>query len=196
MLRLLAFAGLAASFAAGAADIQKCADGDGGVVYQDSPCPRGSRIGTIPRVTARADPAALRKLERDRARLEQQADAHIAAQRQQEAALTVRPQPSLASGEGYEQSAAPANIYTGPAYSVDPVTGALIVPEAAATAQGVQPSSTAQPMSPVTQPPSSVPSSPSAAGPSAAPVAQSPRGVPAIPAISARPAGGAASPSR
>jgi hypothetical protein len=72
MMRTLTLVATAlfAAGAANAADIQKCADPDGGITYQDSPCPSGTTIGTLPRAPAYADPAALRLAESERLRLE------------------------------------------------------------------------------------------------------------------------------
>ena len=69
-LSTLLVAGMLVSSTALADDIQKCADPDGGITYQDSPCPGGKTIATLPRAPAYADPAALRLAESERLRLE------------------------------------------------------------------------------------------------------------------------------
>ena len=126
MIRVIALAGLAAaSFAATAADIQKCADASGQITYQDAPCPSGSMIGTVPRESAHGDPAALRQLERDKARLERAAEARIAAEAQQQAAPVIIQQPQ--AGGTMTQPGVPAYAITGPVNFVDPSTGAVIV---------------------------------------------------------------------
>jgi hypothetical protein len=151
MIRYLALAGLAASCAAGAADIQKCADADGRITYQDSPCPRGSAIGSVPRDSAKADPAALQQLARDRARIERVADAQMATQPQQPLIVPV-PVPAQPNAVGV----AGQPVYTTPVYSVDPTTGAVVTAGngvAAGVTQPIVPTP-----SPITQPPTEVPS--------------------------------------
>ena len=169
MFRAIAIAGLAASFAASAADIQKCADASGRVTYQDTPCTRGSAIGAVPRESAQGDPAAIRQLERDKARLERAADARIAAEAQQQAAPVIVLQPGNAG------TAQPGvSTYTGPVNVVDPTTGAVIAQGTnavidpntgtvlslgtGAAPQVLQPSTATQP-SAITQPPAAAPSS-------------------------------------
>jgi hypothetical protein len=151
MIRYLALAGLAASCAAGAADIQKCADADGRITYQDSPCPRGSAIGSVPRDSAKADPAALQQLARDRARIERVADAQMATQPQQPLIVPV-PVPAQPNAVGV----AGQPVSTTPVYSVDPTTGAVVTlgnGVAAGVTQPIVPTP-----SPITQPPTEVPS--------------------------------------
>jgi len=148
MIRYLALAGLAASCAAGAADIQKCADADGRITYQDSPCPRGTAIGSVSRDSAKADPAALQQLARERARIERVADAQMAAQPQQPLIVPV-PVPSPAQPNAVGVAGQP--LYTTPVYSVDPTTGAIVAPGNGVT-QPIVPTP-----SPITQPPTEVP---------------------------------------
>jgi hypothetical protein len=188
MIRAIAVAGLVASFAASAADIQKCADASGRITYQDAPCPPGSAIGAVPRESAQADPAALRQLEREKARIERAADAQRAAELQQQAAPVVvqqLPQQGVASGTPTTTGAP----YTAPVNVVDPNTGAVIVPGTTAVIDantgtvlslGTNPAQVAQPStdaatlqpSPITQPPTAAPSSitqvPSASQPNTA----------------------------
>lgn len=152
MIRYLALAGLAASCAAGAADIQKCAGADGRITYQDSPCPRGSAIGSVPRDSAKADPAALQQLARDRARIERVADAQMAAQAQPQQPLIV-PVPMPAQPNAVGVAGQP--VYTTPVYSVDPTTGAVVAPGNAVAAGVTQP--IVPTPSPITQPPTDVP---------------------------------------
>src|SRR5829696_1567877 len=71
--------GFAVSCAAGAADIQKCADANGGITYQDRPCSRGSTLGSLPRESAKGDPDAIRRLDQERARIGRVADAQLSA---------------------------------------------------------------------------------------------------------------------
>ena len=66
----LPIAALLVSSAALADDIQKCADPDGGITYQDAPCGKGKTLATLPRAPAYADPAALAVAEADRLKLE------------------------------------------------------------------------------------------------------------------------------
>ena len=56
-------------------EIQKCADPDGGVTYQDAPCAKGKTLATLPRAPAYADPAALRVAEAERLKLERAIEA-------------------------------------------------------------------------------------------------------------------------
>jgi len=67
----LAAATLVLALPAAAADIQKCLDWDGSIVYQDTPCPKGTGIGAIPRDTSTANPDAVRQAEEDRRLLAQ-----------------------------------------------------------------------------------------------------------------------------
>jgi hypothetical protein len=152
-IRYLAFAGLAASFAAGAADIQKCAGNDGRVTYQDSPCPRGSAIGSVPRDGTKPDPAALQQLARERARMERLADAQAAQAAQPQQPLIV-PVPVPAQPNAVGVAGQP--LYTSPAYTVDSTTGAVVAPGnnvAAGVTQPIVPTP-----QPITQPPVDVPS--------------------------------------
>ena len=71
LLAPLAAATLVLALPAGAADIQKCLDWDGSIVYQDTPCPKGTGIGAIPRDTSTANPDAVRQAEEDRRLLAQ-----------------------------------------------------------------------------------------------------------------------------
>jgi hypothetical protein len=64
-------AALVLSAPAGAADIQKCLDWEGTIVYQDTPCPKGTAVGAIPRDTSKANPDAVRQAEEDRRLLAQ-----------------------------------------------------------------------------------------------------------------------------
>jgi len=57
---------LVASVPASASDIQKCLDWEGTIVYQDTPCEKGTEIGKIPRDTSQANPDAIRRAEEDR----------------------------------------------------------------------------------------------------------------------------------
>jgi hypothetical protein len=150
MIRYLALAGLAASCAAGAADIQKCADADGRITYQDSPCTRGTAIGSVPRDNAKADPATLQQLARDRARIERVADAQAAAQPQQP---LIVPAPAPAQPNAVGVAGQP--VYTTPVYSVDPTTGVVVTPGNGVAAGVTQP--IVPPPSPITQPPADVP---------------------------------------
>jgi hypothetical protein len=174
MIRAIAAAGFTISLAAGAADIQKCADTYGNVTYQDSPCLRGQKIGALPRESAHGDPAAIRRLERERARLERAADAQIAAQRQESTTTFATPQQPATTATGVY----PALPYNLAAISIDPATGAVIatgvdgIPRVIAPAPGTeqlpagtlpqpQPgaSSTTSPPPAITQPPTTLPSS-------------------------------------
>jgi hypothetical protein len=182
MIRYLALAGLAASCAAGAADIQKCADADGRITYQDSPCPRGTAVGAVARDSARADPAALQQLARERARIERVADAQMAAQAQPQQPLNV-PVPAPAQPNAIGVAGQP--VYTTPVYSVDPTTGAVIAPGNGVAAGVTQP--LVPTPSPITQPPTAVPN---AAGTSSTnfPAAQAPGAVQS-PAVTQLPGG-------
>jgi hypothetical protein len=71
LLAPLAAATLALGLPAAATDIQKCLDWDGSIVYQDTPCPKGTGIGAIPRDTSKANPDAVRQAEEDRRLLAQ-----------------------------------------------------------------------------------------------------------------------------
>ena len=141
MFRAIAVAGLAASFAASAANIQKCADPNGGITYQDHPCARGTTIGSVPRETAQADPAALQRLERERLQLERAADAQIAAQTRPEAPVQSSQQQTGAIVPAEQQAGVPVYSYPGAIYGVDPTTGAVIVPGTVGTGQVVVPPS-------------------------------------------------------
>jgi uncharacterized protein DUF4124 len=66
---------LASSFAQAEIEIQKCADRDGGITYQDAPCAKGKTLATLPRAPAYADPAALRVAEAERLQLERAMEA-------------------------------------------------------------------------------------------------------------------------
>lgn len=151
MIRTIALAGLAVSFAAAAADIQKCADSTGRITYQDSPCPRGATIGAVPRDSAKADPAALRELARERARIERVADAQFAPPAPQQPLIAPVPVPAQPNAVGV----AGEPVYTTPVYSVDPTTGAVIAP-GSNVAAGVNQPIVPTP-SPITQPPTEVP---------------------------------------
>jgi hypothetical protein len=166
-LKAIAVAGMVASFAAGAADIQKCADVSGGVVYQDAPCPPGRTLGSLPRESAHGDPAALAQLERERARLARAADAHIAAQMQQEGtAPQVQQQPAMDDTLAQQPG---VSAYAPPLVGVDPNTGEVFLPATTALPQGVTPSTTQppaptqpnatqpQPTTGITQPPTAAP---------------------------------------
>ena len=181
MIRAIAVAGLCASFAAGAADIQKCADANGNVTYQDSPCPRGSAIGSVPRESAQGDPVAIRQLEREKARMARDADMQRAAElQQQNPPVIVQQFPQQGVAGGTVGAAGPT--ITGPVNVVDPNTGAVIVPGVNAvidpntgtvislgsntTPQGPQPAAPATPSttqsatqqpSAITQPPTAAP---------------------------------------
>lgn len=71
LLASLFAAAFAWSLPAAAADIQKCLDWEGTVVYQDTPCAKGTGIGAVPRDTSRPNPDALRQAEEDRRLLAQ-----------------------------------------------------------------------------------------------------------------------------
>ena len=176
MIRAIAVAGLCASFAAGAADIQKCADASGNITYQDAACPRGSAIGSVPRESAQGDPVAIRQLEREKARIAREADLQRAAElQQQNPPVIIQQFPQQGIAGGTVGAAGPT--FTGPVNIVDPSTGAVIVPGVNAVVdpntgtvislgtnaapQSVQPGTSATPSatqpSAITQPPTAAP---------------------------------------
>jgi len=128
MIRTIAFVGFAAaSLAAGAADIQKCADPSGRITYQDSPCTSGHTIGAVPRESAKGDPEALRQLERERARIARAADAQLAAG---QAGQPIVAPMIIQSPSGVVGGTTPGGqVYTAaaPVVAIDPSTGQAVV---------------------------------------------------------------------
>ena len=118
---LLFSIGLLASNGALAAEteIQKCADPDGGVTYQDAPCAKGKTLATLPRAPAYADPAALLVAEAERLKLERalEARARLAVLDASRDAIE-RGAPPRMELPGYDASNVPyeSYYYAGPLY--------------------------------------------------------------------------------
>jgi hypothetical protein len=124
LLAPIAAATFGLALPAAAADIQKCLDWEGTIVYQDTPCPKGTAVGAIPRDTSKANPDAVRQAEEDRRLL---AQILLAKASRSPAVQVIVPGSGSAMSDGVAiepgYAAEPAYGYGTPAYGSGPGRG-------------------------------------------------------------------------
>ena len=117
----LIWAALVVPASAAGGDIQKCLDWDGTIVYQDTPCAKGTGIGAIPRDTSRPSPEAIRQAEADRRLLGQILVAKAARSPSVQVIVPGSHQAPDEMADTGSDSAAPAPVYGyAPGYGYGP----------------------------------------------------------------------------